>query len=120
MPDGHSHPMRPKGPAIPPRQHDTDLRAPRHADRLTRGWVIPEQETPPPPPGPRPVDASTRMRVFVSDARRTWRDLTDDDLLDTNGYSHNLSWLIQERYGISREFAELQVKEFFEIHPLFR
>lgn len=41
-----------------------------------------------------------------------WGDLTDDDLQVAEGDSHYLAGLVQERYGIAREEAERQVREF--------
>lgn len=49
----------------------------------------------------------------VGTAKITWGKLTHDELLETEGHTQKLAGLIQERYAISREVAEEQVKDFF-------
>jgi uncharacterized protein YjbJ (UPF0337 family) len=41
-----------------------------------------------------------------------WGKLTDDDLKVAEGNSEYLAGKVQERYGIARDEAEKQVKEF--------
>lgn len=41
-----------------------------------------------------------------------WGKLTDDDLRQAEGNSEYLAGKIQERYGIAKDEAEKQVKEF--------
>lgn len=41
-----------------------------------------------------------------------WGDLTDDDLKVAEGNSQYLAGKIQERYGIAKDEAEKQVREF--------
>jgi uncharacterized protein YjbJ (UPF0337 family) len=41
-----------------------------------------------------------------------WGKLTDDDLKRAEGNSEYLAGKIQERYGIAKDVAEKQVKEF--------
>lgn len=43
--------------------------------------------------------------------KEKWAKLTDDDLLAIEGNQDQLIGKIQERYGITREVAEKQVKE---------
>lgn len=43
-----------------------------------------------------------------------WGKLTDDDLKRAEGDSEYLSGKIQERYGIARDIADKQVKEFHD------
>jgi uncharacterized protein YjbJ (UPF0337 family) len=50
----------------------------------------------------------------VGAAKVTWGKLTDDELLKIEGHEQKLAGLIQERYAISREVAEEQVKDFFK------
>ncbi len=45
-------------------------------------------------------------------AKATWGKLTDDELLRIEGNAQRLSGLVQERYGVTREEAEKQVKDF--------
>ncbi|MGH8040980.1 MAG: CsbD family protein [Rudaea sp.] len=44
--------------------------------------------------------------------KQQWSKLTDDDLQWAKGNSEYLAGKIQERYGIARDLAEKQVKEF--------
>jgi uncharacterized protein YjbJ (UPF0337 family) len=44
-------------------------------------------------------------------ARQQWGKLTDDDLALVNGHREELVGRIQERYGIGREEADRQVRE---------
>lgn len=43
--------------------------------------------------------------------RGSWGELTDDDVARIEGSQEQLVGRIQERYGIAREEAEAQVKE---------
>jgi uncharacterized protein YjbJ (UPF0337 family) len=45
-----------------------------------------------------------------------WGKLTDDDLTQLEGNSERLAGRLQERYGIAREEAERQAKEFQSTH----
>ena len=44
--------------------------------------------------------------------KQHWGKLTDDDLKVAEGNSEYLSGCLQERYGMARDEAEKQVKEF--------
>lgn len=44
--------------------------------------------------------------------RHRWRKLTDDDVACPNGSSEYLASVLQERYGVDRREALLQVFEF--------
>ena len=44
--------------------------------------------------------------------KEKWGKLTDDDLTRANGDVEYLAGKVQERYGIARDEAEKQVKEF--------
>jgi len=44
--------------------------------------------------------------------KEQWGKLTDDDLTMVEGNSEQLIGKVQERYGIAREEAERQVREF--------
>lgn len=45
-------------------------------------------------------------------AKQRWGELTDDDFVKIDGKREELLGKVQERYGIAREEAEKQVKEF--------
>jgi len=44
--------------------------------------------------------------------KEKWGKLTDDDLKAAEGNSEYLAGKLQERYGIAREEAEWQIREF--------
>ena len=50
-------------------------------------------------------------KQFSGKVREGWGKLTDDDLAVVNGQRDQLVGRIQERYGIAKEEAEKQVKE---------
>ena len=45
-------------------------------------------------------------------AKEQWGKLTDDDLKQLEGHAEQLAGKLQERYGLAREEAERQAKEF--------
>jgi uncharacterized protein YjbJ (UPF0337 family) len=50
----------------------------------------------------------------VGAAKIAWSKLTDDELLNLEGHEQRLAGLIQERYAITRDEADKQVKAFFD------
>ena len=50
-------------------------------------------------------------KQFKGQARQQWGKLTDDELEQTKGHRDELVGRIQERYGIARDEAERQVRE---------
>lgn len=54
----------------------------------------------------------------VGAAKAAWGKLTDDELLKLEGHEQKLTGLIQERYAITRDAAEKQVKDFFNKHKI--
>ncbi|HEX2581340.1 MAG TPA: CsbD family protein [Dongiaceae bacterium] len=55
-----------------------------------------------------------RMKGLV---KEQWGKLTDDDISKIEGQHDQLTGRIQERYGIARDEAERQVKEFSRRYP---
>lgn len=53
-----------------------------------------------------------QWKQLAGKIKEKWGKLTDDDLKRADGNAEYLSGKIQERYGIAREAAEKQVKEF--------
>ncbi len=51
-------------------------------------------------------------RQFTGKVKEQWGKLTDDDLDVIDGKRDQLLGRIQERYGIARDKAEQQVKDF--------
>jgi uncharacterized protein YjbJ (UPF0337 family) len=53
-----------------------------------------------------------QWKQLAGKIREKWGKLTDDDLTRAEGTSEYLAGRIQERYGIARDVAEKQVREF--------
>jgi uncharacterized protein YjbJ (UPF0337 family) len=54
-----------------------------------------------------------KWKQHVGAAKIAWGKLTEDELLKFEGRQDKLAGAIQERYAISREEADRQVKDFF-------
>lgn len=50
-------------------------------------------------------------KQFKGEVKRQWGDLTDDDLTTIEGNRDKLVGQVQERYGIAKDEAERQVKD---------
>ncbi|HEY0975054.1 MAG TPA: CsbD family protein [Solimonas sp.] len=55
-----------------------------------------------------------QWKQLAGRAKESWGKLTDDELLKVEGNAQRLSGLVQERYGVTREEAESQVKRFID------
>lgn len=55
-----------------------------------------------------------KWKQHVGAAKIVWGKLTEDELLKLEGHQQKLAGLVQERYAITRDEADKQVKEFFE------
>ena len=55
-----------------------------------------------------------KWKQQVGAAKIVWGKLTDDELLKLEGHQDRLTGLVQERYAITRDEADRQVKSFFE------
>jgi uncharacterized protein YjbJ (UPF0337 family) len=53
-----------------------------------------------------------QWKQLAGKVKTQWGKLTDDDLTIVDGNSEYLEGKIQERYGIARDEAKRQVKEF--------
>ena len=53
-----------------------------------------------------------QWKQLAGKLKEKWGKLTDDDLKRTEGSSEYLVGIVQERYGIARDEAKKQVKEF--------
>ena len=53
-----------------------------------------------------------KWKQHVGAAKIAWGELTEDELLKSEGHVQKLTGLVQERYGISLDEAEKQVKSF--------
>jgi len=50
----------------------------------------------------------------VGAAKIAWGKLTEDELLKLEGHEQKLAGLVQERYAVTRDEADKQVKAFFD------
>ncbi|MEO4045913.1 CsbD family protein [Pseudomonas sp. CAU 1711] len=57
-------------------------------------------------------------RQQVGAAKITWGKLTEDELLQSEGQAQKLAGLLQQRYAMTRDEAEKQVKSFLERNQL--
>lgn len=55
-----------------------------------------------------------KWKQQVGAAKIAWGKLTEDELLKLEGHEQKLAGLVQERYAITRDEADEQVKRFFE------
>ena len=53
-----------------------------------------------------------KWKQLSGQIKAKWGDLTDDDLDIAEGNSEYLAGKVQERYGVAKDVAEKQVKEF--------
>lgn len=56
-------------------------------------------------------------KQFRGKVKEAWGKLTDDDLDVIDGKKDQLVGKVQKAYGVAREDAEKQVKEFNSKHP---
>jgi uncharacterized protein YjbJ (UPF0337 family) len=64
---------------------------------------------------PTSIDAAKgQWKQQVGAAKIAWGKLTEDELLRLEGHEQKLAGLVQERYAITRDEADKQVKTFFE------
>ncbi|MGQ0622047.1 MAG: hypothetical protein ACT4QA_19370 [Panacagrimonas sp.] len=62
-------------------------------------------------------EVRTRWKNMLPDARTTWPKVPAEELVLVKGNVHKLAGMIQLRYRISREEADLQVKTFMARTP---
>lgn len=55
-----------------------------------------------------------KWKQQVGAAKVAWGKLTEDELLQSEGHEEKLAGLIQERYAITRDEADKQVKSFIK------
>ena len=65
--------------------------------------------------------AAGNWDIFKGKVKEQWGKLTDDDLTVLEGNRDQLAGSIQKRYGIAKEEAERQVRDFQKHHAeIFR
>lgn len=57
-----------------------------------------------------------KWQQYVGAAKVAWGEITEDELLQLEGQTEKLAGLIHERYSVTREEADSQVKRFFAKH----
>ena len=55
-----------------------------------------------------------KWKQQVGSAKIAWGKLTEDELLKSEGHAQKLAGLVQERYAVTRDEADKQVKSFLE------
>ncbi|CAG9198979.1 putative stress response protein [Paraburkholderia tropica] len=63
--------------------------------------------------------AEGKWKQLIGKAKAAWGELTDDELAKAEGRADRLAGLIQERYGKTRDEAELEVRRWFDAHRPF-
>ena len=56
------------------------------------------------------------LKQFKGKVKEKWGKLTDDEIAQINGKRDQLVGRVQECYGITRDEAERQVKEWESLH----
>ena len=64
---------------------------------------------------PKPV--AGRWELQISAAKVAWNKLTETELIKSEGQEQKLSGLVKERYAVSHDEANKQVKAFLQKHP---
>ena len=63
---------------------------------------------------PRVEEIKGKWKQHVGSAKIAWGKLTEDEFLKYEGHEEKLAGLVQERYAVSRDEADRQVKSFFD------
>lgn len=63
---------------------------------------------------PSADEVKGKWKQQVGAAKIAWGKLTEDELLKLEGHEQKLAGLVQERYAVTRDEADRQVKSFFE------
>ena len=63
---------------------------------------------------PSPDELKGKWQQQMGNAKIAWGQLTDDEILQTEGQTQKLVGLVQERYAVTRDEADKQVKRFFK------
>ena len=63
---------------------------------------------------------SDHWRRQVGAAKITWKRLTANELLTSDGDRHRLIALVRDRYGVTLGEAERQVRNFFQRHRVLK
>lgn len=59
----------------------------------------------------------SHWKAMLPDAHTTWPKVPSEELAQVRGNINKLAGMVQLRYKLSREDADLQVKTFLDLHP---
>lgn len=78
----------------------------------------PMNQSPTRPPASIPGNEELKEKwpQYVGAARTAWGEITEDELLQLDNPPQQLATLIHDRYSVTREEADMQVKRFFAKH----
>jgi len=55
-------------------------------------------------------DIAGQWNLYAIEARKTWTELSDDELVRVNGNRNTLASIVQERYFITKKEAHTQIE----------
>jgi len=55
-----------------------------------------------------------KWKQQIGSAKLAWGKLTEDEILKYEGRAEKLAGLVQERYAVTRDEADKQLKKFFD------
>jgi uncharacterized protein YjbJ (UPF0337 family) len=55
-----------------------------------------------------------KWKQQVGSVKLAWGKLTEDEILKSKGRTEKLAGLVQERYAVTRDEADKQIKKFFD------
>jgi uncharacterized protein YjbJ (UPF0337 family) len=67
---------------------------------------------------PSREEVQGKWQQQVGSAKIVWGKLTEDELLKCEGHAQKLAGLIQERYAVTRDEADKQVKDYLAQHKV--
>jgi uncharacterized protein YjbJ (UPF0337 family) len=118
----HSGGQSSKGGAAgkPDQQHSQNNPSQPHKNAQANKPVVENPDAKRPTQSPQQQGAiggdrfSGKWDQYIGSAKTTWGKLTDDELLKSEGNMQKLSGLVKERYALSRDIADTQVKKFLD------
>lgn len=84
-----------------------------------KGELVRQQQPQQQPQGmPGMEELKGKWKQHIGSAKIAWGKLTEDELLKSEGHAQRLTGLVQERYAITHDEADKQVKAFKEKYKL--
>jgi len=75
-----------------------------------------DQPSPQRQPMPGIEELKEKWPQYVSAARITWGEITEDELMNLKSHTQQLAGLIHARYAVTPAEADMQVRRFFAKH----